>query len=181
MTLRRVPSSIVKSTRRGRCAKSPKDCPHDEKKEKQINVLSDRNKQTTYFESHKLVIRAWRPGVDLDAVTQGNDEEFDLFIFDNLEVDRALEVADIDPAVALLNVLVANALGAQNLGLEPREVVNADPVLLARHRHQDVLTFEHFHLLEPPTRYQLVDFALAAPVEQHQPVLRSNQQIDSCD
>lgn len=151
------------------------------KKEKKNQRFVGWKQKTTYFESHKLVIRAWRPGVDLDAVTQGNDEEFDLFIFDNLEVDRALEVADIDPAVAFLNILVANALGAQNLGLEPREVVNADSVLLARHRHQDVLTFEHFHLLESPTRYQLVDFALAAPVQQHQPVLCSNQQIDSCD
>ena len=106
---------------------------------------------TAYFESHKFVIRAWRPSVDLDAVTQSNDEEFDLFIFDDLKVDRALEVADIDPAVAFLNVLIANALGSQNLGLEPREVVNAHSILFARHRHQDVLTLEHFHLLESST------------------------------
>ena len=97
------------------------------------------------------MIRAGRPSVDLDAVTQRDDEEFNFLIFDDLEMNRALEVAHINPAVALLDILVADALGAQNFGLEPREVVNADAVLLARYRHQNVLAFQHFHLLEPPT------------------------------
>lgn len=105
----------------------------------------------TYFESHEFVIRTRCPGVDLDAVTQGNDEELDLFIFDDFEVNGSLQIANIDPAVSFFDILVANALGAQNLGLEPREVVNADTVLLARHSDEDVLTFEYFHLLESPT------------------------------
>lgn len=125
------------------------------------------------------MIRAGCPSVNLDAVAQRYDEELDLFVFDDLEVDGTLEVAHVDPAVAFLDILIANALGAQDLGLEPREVVNAHPVLLARHRHQNILALEHFHLLESTTRYQLIDFALTAAVQQHQSIFRSNQQIDT--
>ena len=158
MTLRRVPSSIVKSTSRGRWAKSPKDYQWNRVKCKTCSnndsqIGQSDNIKRTYFESHEFVIRAGRPSVDLDAVTQRDDEEFNFLIFDDLEMNRALEVAHINPAVALLDILVADALGAQNFGLEPREVVNADAVLLARYRHQNVLAFQHFHLLEPPTWY----------------------------
>ena len=43
----------------------------------------------------------------------------------------------------------------QNLGLEPRQVVDSNPVLLSGNCDENVLTFEHFHLLEATSRDQL--------------------------
>ena len=42
------------------------------------------------------------PGVDLNAIFQSNNQEFDPLIADNLEVDGSLEIAHIHPAVPLL-------------------------------------------------------------------------------
>ena len=56
------------------------------------------------LEGHELVVGPRGPGVDLDAVAQGDDEEFDLLVFDDLEVHRALQVAHVDPPVALLQL-----------------------------------------------------------------------------
>lgn len=120
-----------------------------------------------------------RPGVDLDTVSQCDDQELYFLVLDNLEMNRALEVSDVDPAVALLHVRVADTFRSKDLGLEPREIVDADAVLFARNRHQNVLTLEHLHLLEPTPRYQLIHFTLSAPIQQHQPVLRADEQIDS--
>lgn len=59
----------------------------------------------TNLESHKLVIWFRRPRINLYRVFQCNHEEFDSFVFDDFEVDRALQVTDIDPSVSSLNLL----------------------------------------------------------------------------
>ena len=79
------------------------------------------------LEGHEFVVRLRRPCVNLDGVAQRDDEELDSLVLDDLEVDRALEVADVDPSGAPLDGVVR----PQNLRLEPREVVDPNSVLLA--------------------------------------------------
>ena len=47
-----------------------------------------------------------RPGVDLDALSQRDHEELDALELDDLEVDGSVEVADVDPAVPPLHLLL---------------------------------------------------------------------------
>ena len=49
------------------------------------------------------------------------------------------------------------------LALEPREVIDAHSVLLPRDGHEDVLTLQHLHLLEPSPGDQLINLALSRP------------------
>lgn len=99
---------------------------------------------------------------------------------------------------------IGQAVGAQNFRLQPRQVVDANAILLARNGDQNVLALEHLHLLEATARDQLVylsntttkntvktptaaanppanrDYlALTGPVQQHQAVLGADQQIDA--
>ena len=50
------------------------------------------------LEGHELVVGLWRPRVDLDGVAEGDHQELDALVLDDLEVHGALELADIDPA-----------------------------------------------------------------------------------
>ena len=147
------------------------------------------------LEGHEFVVRLRRPCVNLDGVAQRDDEELDSLVLDDLEVDRALEVADVDPSGAPLDGVVR----PQNLRLEPREVVDPHSVLLAciqlkiryillklifdhpltRNGDEDVLPLEDLHLLEAPPGDELVDLALAAPVQQHEAVLRPDEEVDA--
>ena len=79
------------------------------------------------LEGHELVVRLGRPGVDLDGVAQGDDQELDSLVLDDLEVDGPLQVAHVDPAGAPLDGVV----GSEDLGLEPGKVVDANSVLFA--------------------------------------------------
>ena len=56
---------------------------------------------------------------------------------------------------------------SQDLGLEPGQVVDSDPILFARDCDQNVLTFENLHLLESTSGDQLVNLALTRPIEKH--------------
>jgi len=51
------------------------------------------------------VIRFWCPGIDLDAVFESNNEKFDPFILDNLEMNSTLEISNINPTVSTFNLL----------------------------------------------------------------------------
>ena len=82
---------------------------------------------TEGLEGHEFVVGLGGPGVDLDGVAQRDDEELDSLVLDDLEMDRALEVADVDPAGAPLDGIVC----PQNLRLEPREIIDPHSVLLA--------------------------------------------------
>ena len=95
-----------------------------------------------------------RPGVDLDGVSQRNHQELDPLVLDNLEVYCRREISHIDPAGLALNVVV----GAQDLGLEPGEVVHAYAILFPRDGDEDILSLQHFHLLEPAPGDQLIHF-----------------------
>lgn len=128
------------------------------------------------------MIRLWCPRVDLDRVLERNHQELDPLVFDDLKVNGTLQIAHIDPAVAALHLLlllectyselvwpvvplsyvslaptyIGQAIGAQNLRLQPRQIVDANAILLARNGDQNVLALEHLHLLEASTRDQLV-------------------------
>ncbi len=86
------------------------------------------------LEGHEFVVGFRRPGVDFDGVSQGNDQELDTLILDNLEVNSTLkakimilvgyfqsgnfrliylEVTNIDPSRTPLNGVVR----PENLGL----------------------------------------------------------------
>lgn len=141
-----------------------------------------------HLKCHEFVVGLRGPGVDLDRVLQGDHQELDALVLDDLEVDGTLQVADIDPAVAPFDLLllvrsnakkkqrlfsavfrsrkahrekertyVGQAISAQNFRLQPRQIVDANAILLARNRHQNVLALEHLHLLEATARDQLID------------------------
>ena len=65
------------------------------------------------LEGHELIVGLGRPRVDLDAVLEGDHEELDTLVLDDLEVDAALELADVHPALLVL------ALRLEDLCLEP--------------------------------------------------------------
>ena len=50
---------------------------------------------------------------------------------------------------------------------------------LTRNGDEDVLPLEDLHLLEAPPGDELVDLALAAPVQQHEAVLRPYEEVDA--
>lgn len=57
------------------------------------------------LKGHKFVIGLRRPGVYLNAVLQRYHKELDSFVFDYFEVDGALEVAYIYPAITTFDLL----------------------------------------------------------------------------
>lgn len=122
----------------------------------QINKKWSMLKLAERLECHELVVGLRGPGVDLDGLAQRDHQKLDPLVLDDLEVDGALQVADVDPAGPTLDGVVRS----QDLGLEPREVVDSDAVLLAGYRDQDVLTLENLHLLEAASGNQLVNLAL---------------------
>ncbi len=125
------------------------------------------------LEGHELAVGLLRPGVHLNAVAQAHHQELDLVELNDLEVDAALQLAHIHKAGLLLH-----RARLDYLVLEPAQVVHAYLVLLARDGHQDVDALEDLDLLEAATIYQRVHLALATPVEKHERVLRSDEQID---
>ena len=108
------------------------------------------------LECHELVVGLRGPGIDLDGLAKRDDQKLDPLVLDDLEVDGALQVADVDPSGASLDGVVRS----QDLGLEPGQVVDSDTVLLAGNRDQDVLTLKNLHLLESTPGDQLVNLAL---------------------
>jgi len=138
------------------------------------------------------------PRVDLYRFFQCYHKEFDALVFDNFEVNSALQIANVDPSIAPLHLLLekeirkldflktvsdrfntnlTSAVSSKDLGLEPREIVDSDSVLLSRNCDQNVLALEHFHLLEPTARNELVDFTLTTSVQEHQSIFCSNKQV----
>lgn len=89
---------------------------------------------------HKLVVGLRRPGVDLDRVLERNDQELDPFVLDDLEVDRPLQIAHVDPSVAAFDLLISHSVGPEDFGLQPGQVVHSHSVLFAGYGHQDVLS-----------------------------------------
>ena len=75
--------------------------------------------------------------------------------------------------------LERSSLLPEYLALQPGQVVDPHSVLLPGYCDEDVLALQDLHLLEPPPGDQLVDFPLARPVQQHQTVFSSNEEIDS--
>ena len=62
-------------------------------------------------------------------------------------------------------LISSNAFGAEYFRFEPWEIVNADAVLFPWNGDEDILAFEHLHLLESSPRYQLIDFTLSTSIE----------------
>lgn len=70
-----------------------------------------------HLKCHKFVIRFGRPSVYFYRVLKRNHQELDAFVFDDLEVHSTLKVADVDPAVATLHLLL---IGGERLILKLR-------------------------------------------------------------
>lgn len=79
-----------------------------------------------------------------------------------------------------MKTYVTVAIRPQNFALQPRKIVDAHSVFLTADCNQDILTFEDFHLLKTSSTDQLVNLTLSAPIQQHQAVLGSDQQIYTC-
>lgn len=62
----------------------------------------------THLECHEFVVRLRGPCVDLDRVLQRNHQELDALVLDDLEVNGALQIANVDPAVAAFDLLLHN-------------------------------------------------------------------------
>lgn len=71
----------------------------------QIDEQGPERQFAERLERHELVIRLRRPGVDFNAVLQGDDQELDALVLDDLEVYGALEVAHVYPAVPAFHLL----------------------------------------------------------------------------
>lgn len=52
------------------------------------------------FEGHEFVIRFRSPRINLNRILESNHKEFDSFIFDNTEVDCALQFTYVYPAIS---------------------------------------------------------------------------------
>lgn len=63
-------------------------------------------RSSTHLECHEFMIRLRRPRINLNRVFQCNHKEFDSFVFDDLEVNGALQVANVDPTVAAFDLLL---------------------------------------------------------------------------
>jgi hypothetical protein len=51
------------------------------------------------------VIRFWCPGIDLNAVFESNNKKLYAFILDNLEVNSALKISNINPSITTFYLL----------------------------------------------------------------------------
>lgn len=65
----------------------------------------EENDSTTNLERHELVIGFGGPGVDFDAVLQGDNQELNALIFDYFEVNAALQLSNVGPAIATIGLL----------------------------------------------------------------------------
>jgi hypothetical protein len=65
--------------------------------------------ENSNLESHEFVVRLGSPGVDLYRFFQCYHKEFDALVFDNFEVHGTLQVANVDPAVTSLHLLLTNS------------------------------------------------------------------------
>ena len=83
----------------------------------------------------------------------------------NFEVNSSFEVTDIDKAISFVQLV--SAIRPKNFAFQPGQVVDPDAAFFARNCHQDVLSFEDFHLLETTPRDELVHFTLSGAVQQH--------------
>lgn len=71
-----------------------------------LNFFNVLECPSTHLECHKFMIRLRRPRINLNRVFQCNHKEFDSFVFDDLEVNGALQVANVDPSVAAFDLLL---------------------------------------------------------------------------
>jgi len=101
-------------------------------------------KLTERLECHELVVGFGGPGIDLDGLAERDNQKLDSLVLDDLEVNSALKITNVDPAGTTLDGVVR----AKDLRFQPRQIVDSDPVLFAGYRDQNILTFEDFHLLE---------------------------------
>lgn len=85
----------------------------------QINEQWAVHKFSETLKCHELVVGLRRPRVDFDRILERNDQELDPFVLDDLEVDRPLQVTDVDPSVAAFHLLISHSIGPEDFGLEP--------------------------------------------------------------
>lgn len=101
------------------------------------------------------MIGSRRPRVDGNALRNADHKEFDALVANNLKVDGALQIADVHPPVSLFRLL--KALGAEDLLLQPRQIVDTNSPLAAAYRNQNVLALQNSHLIKAASSDQMVD------------------------